>query len=93
MGGRPSSNCTSTTAPITATTRPFGAAAAAGAALAPAAAGVFPENEQKQTYHVLLEATCLTRAAKHCPLKIFCFLREDISLRHYNLFILSLIGH
>ena len=55
MGGRPSSNCTSTTAPITATTRPFGAAAAAaGAALAPAAAaGVFSENEQNETYYIL----------------------------------------
>ena len=49
MGGRPSSNCTSTTAPITATTFPFAAAAAAGDAFAPAAAaGVFSVNDQNK---------------------------------------------
>ena len=49
MGGRPSSNCTSTTAPITATTFPFAAAAAAGDAFAPAAAAeVFSVNDQNK---------------------------------------------
>ena len=90
MGGRPSSNCTSTTAPITATTFPFAAAAAAGDAFAPAAAAeVFSVNDQNKikTCHKLSGKLLYQNYKTLSIVKFYDFHSEEICLRKAKIFV------